>query len=154
MKALGWVSAIAVFSVLGWAQAVSTSQIRGTVQDSTGASVPDAQVKVTQTDTGFKRDVVTDADGLFSFPNIPIGPYRLEVMLQGFERVKEINIGELEAAVPPQHHRPMLSSWERVRSDARDHAESPFKTVALTPRAASTPRNCRRPSSARSRCPP
>src|SRR5207342_1236345 len=34
--------------------------------------------------TGFKREGVSDANGSFSFPAIPIGPYRLDVMLQGF----------------------------------------------------------------------
>ena len=67
-----------------WAQAGSTAQITGTVKDSSGGVLPGANVTATQTDTGFKREVVTDADGLFSFPGIPIGPYRLEVMLQGF----------------------------------------------------------------------
>ena len=66
------------------AQAQATAQITGTVKDPSGGVLPGASVSVTQTDTGFKREVVTDADGLFSFPSIPIGPYRLEVMLQGF----------------------------------------------------------------------
>src|SRR4051794_22500392 len=66
------------------ALAQATAQITGTVKDSSGGVLPGASVSVTQTDTGFKREVVTDADGLFSFPGIPIGPYRLEVVLQGF----------------------------------------------------------------------
>ena len=35
---------IAVFSAIGWAQA--TSQIQGTVQDSTGAAVPAARARL------------------------------------------------------------------------------------------------------------
>ena len=67
-----------------WAQAGATAQISGTVKDSSGGVLPGADVAVTQTDTGFKRNAVTEADGAFAFPSIPIGPYRLEVMLQGF----------------------------------------------------------------------
>jgi len=92
MKALGWVSAIAVFSVLGWAQAVSTSQIRGTVQDSTGASVPDAQVKVTQTDTGLTRATTSGADGGYVLQELPVGPYRMEVTRQGFSTYVQTGI--------------------------------------------------------------
>jgi hypothetical protein len=66
------------------ALAQATAQITGTVKDSSGGVLPGATVSATQTDTGFKREVVTDADGLFSFPSIPVGPYRLEVTLQGF----------------------------------------------------------------------
>jgi len=67
-----------------WAQATSTSQISGIVHDSTGASVPAAAVKVSQTDTGFTRTVVTSADGAYLLLNLPIGPYRMEVAKDGF----------------------------------------------------------------------
>ena len=69
-----------------------TAQITGTVKDSSGGVLPGANVTVTQTETGFKRDVVTDANGSFSFPSIPIGPYRLEVMLQGFRTSAQTGI--------------------------------------------------------------
>ena len=66
------------------AQVGSTAQIAGTVKDTSGAVLPGANVTATQTDTGFKREVVSDADGLFLLPALPIGPYRLDVSLQGF----------------------------------------------------------------------
>jgi hypothetical protein len=64
--------------------AQATAQITGTVKDASGGVLPGASVTATQTDTGFTREVVTDAAGLFSFPGIPVGPYKLEVTLQGF----------------------------------------------------------------------
>jgi hypothetical protein len=67
------------------ALAQATAQITGTVKDSSGGVLPGATVSATQTDTGFKREAVTDEAGLFSFPGIPVGPYRLEVTLQGFK---------------------------------------------------------------------
>ena len=67
-----------------WAQAASTSQISGTVHDLTGASIPGATVKVVQTDTGFMRSAVTSTDGAYLLPNLPIGPYRMEVTKEGF----------------------------------------------------------------------
>ena len=66
------------------ALAQATAQITGTVKDSSGGVLPGANVTATQTDTGFKRDVVSDTDGLFLLPALQIGPYRLEVSLQGF----------------------------------------------------------------------
>src|SRR5262245_59833871 len=63
----------------------ATAEITGTVKDTSGAVLPGAIVTATQTDTGFKRDVVTDAEGVFSLPALPIGPYKLEVALQGFK---------------------------------------------------------------------
>jgi len=67
-----------------WAQSASTSQISGTVHDLTGASIPAATVKVVQTDTGFMRSAVTSTDGAYLLPNLPIGPYRMEVTKEGF----------------------------------------------------------------------
>ena len=39
---------------------------------------------VTKTDTGTVRTVFTGADGAYAFPNLPVGPYQLKVVLQGF----------------------------------------------------------------------
>ena len=72
--------------------AQATAQITGTVKDSSGGVLPGASVTVTQTDTGFKREVVTDGEGLFSFPGIPVGPYKLEVTLQGFRTSVQTDI--------------------------------------------------------------
>jgi hypothetical protein len=73
---------VAAGSLFG--QAVSTSQISGTVQDASGLAVPGADVRVTQTDTGLVRVVQTGADGSYVLPNLPVGPYRLEVSKEGF----------------------------------------------------------------------
>ena len=67
-----------------WAQAGSTAQIGGTVKDSSGGVLPGVDVTAIQTDTGLKRNATTDADGSYVIPNLPVGPYRLEAVLQGF----------------------------------------------------------------------
>ena len=65
-------------------QAVANATIHGVVQDSTGAAVPGTQVKATQVDTGYTQTTVTGADGLYSIPNLPVGPYKLDVASQAF----------------------------------------------------------------------
>ena len=62
----------------------ATAQLGGRVTDSSGAVLPGVTVTATQTETGFTRTVVTDGDGSYLMPNLPTGPYRLEVALQGF----------------------------------------------------------------------
>jgi len=62
----------------------SVSQISGTVKDASGLGIPGAQVTVTQTDTGVTRTAESDANGVYSLPSLPIGPYRLEVKKEGF----------------------------------------------------------------------
>ena len=67
-----------------WAQAVAGSQVSGVVQDSSGGVLPGVEVTITKTDTGLARTVSTGADGAYVFPNLPVGPYELKVVLQGF----------------------------------------------------------------------
>ena len=83
-----------------WAQSQATSQIQGTVQDASGAPVPDAQVRVTQSDTGVSRMVVTGNDGGYVLPNLPIGPYQLEVSKAGFATYVQTGI-VLQVATNP-----------------------------------------------------
>ena len=78
--------------VSGAGQAVSTSQITGTVHDSTGLAVPGAEVKVTQIGTGAVRTVTTRPDGGYVLPSLPIGPYQLEVSKEGFSKYLQSGI--------------------------------------------------------------
>ena len=88
MKNASVVYAFSLFLTLGatglWAQSQNTAQISGTVQDSTGAAVPGAQVKVTNTGTSLVRTIETGSAGDYALPNLPVGPYKLEVSKQGF----------------------------------------------------------------------
>ena len=83
-----------------WAQSQNTSQITGTVQDASGAPVPGAQIKATQTDTGVSRVVSSENDGVYVLPNLPIGPYRLEVTKSGFSTYVQTGI-VLQVATNP-----------------------------------------------------
>src|SRR6266545_3201296 len=70
----------------------STAQINGTVRDDSGGVLPGATVTATQTDTGFARSVTTDSAGAYTMPNLPLGPYRLEVTLNGFRSFAQTGI--------------------------------------------------------------
>ncbi len=69
----------------GAARAQGTAQLTGTVRDESGGVLPGVSVTVTQTNTGLVRTTVTDATGGYLLTNLPTGPYRLEVALQGFK---------------------------------------------------------------------
>ena len=87
-----------LISASAWAQA--TAQLNGRVADESGAVLPGVTVTVTQTDTGFTRTVVTDGDGSYVMPNLPTGPYRLEVSLQGFKGYVQTGIVLQVGATP------------------------------------------------------
>jgi len=66
---------------------VTTTNMSGTVTDSSGAAVPSAQVTVTNTGTGFTRTVQTGAQGEYHLEFLPIGNYNVEVSANGFKKV-------------------------------------------------------------------
>jgi hypothetical protein len=49
--------------------------IVGDVKDSSGAAMPGATVLVTNNNTGFKREAVTDGVGHFNLFDLPAGSY-------------------------------------------------------------------------------
>jgi hypothetical protein len=88
------------FAVAVEAQTVSTSLIKGTVRDPSGAAVPGATVVVTQTATGLVRTTLSSSDGSYVFPELPTGPYRLEVTVPGFSKYVQTGI-VLQVATNP-----------------------------------------------------
>ena len=83
------VLAVLCLSAAVWAQ---TAEINGTVRDATGAAIPGATVKATQTATGVVRTTNSGADGGYVLPNMPIGPYLLEVTKEGFSKYVQTGI--------------------------------------------------------------
>jgi hypothetical protein len=67
------------------AYAQETASIVGTVTDPAGASVPNAKVTVTNSDTGLVRSTQTNTTGSFTAPQLPIGHYSVRVELSGFK---------------------------------------------------------------------
>ena len=84
----------------GTAFAQATAELNGRVTDESGAVLPGVTVTATQTDTGFTRTVVTDDTGTYVMPNLPTGPYRLEVSLQGFKTYAQTGIVLQVGATP------------------------------------------------------
>ena len=80
---------VLVIPTIAWAQ---TSQITGTIRDSTGLAIPGAAVKVMQTATGIVRTTASGPEGNYVLPNLPIGPYLLEVSKEGFAKYAQKGI--------------------------------------------------------------
>src|SRR5687767_3227811 len=87
-----WRGALILLLSAGAAWAQATAQMSGTVRDESGAVLPGVTVTATQTDTGLVRTAVTDETGGYLLTNLPTGPYRLEVALQGFRTYVQTGI--------------------------------------------------------------
>jgi hypothetical protein len=74
------------------AQAVSIASVTGQVVDQEGAILNGAQIKITGVDTGSVHNAVTNADGLYTIPNLPIGAYVLDVTAPGFQTFEQTGI--------------------------------------------------------------
>lgn len=78
-----------------------TAAIRGTVTDQSGAPVQTAKVTAVNENTGLTRSVATNASGSYSFSDLPVGTYRLEVEFTGFKTAVRnkvvINVADVRA---------------------------------------------------------
>ena len=70
----------------------ATATLSGLVTDENGAVIADANVTVTNGDSGFERRLTTNRDGNFVAPFLPPGRYSLVVQHQGFRKVEVLNI--------------------------------------------------------------
>jgi len=61
-----------------------TGAISGAVTDQSGAVVPNANITITNKATGTSRQLITNAEGLFSAPALLAGEYEVKVELSGF----------------------------------------------------------------------
>jgi hypothetical protein len=71
-------------AVPAYAQKI-TGTIRGAVTDPTGAIIQGAKVTVKNEDTGLTRSGTTTSAGIYSFAELPVGSYRVEVEHPGFK---------------------------------------------------------------------
>ena len=70
---------------LASAQGTNASLINGTVVDSSGAVLPGAAVSAKHLGTGVVTTTVTNTEGAFTLPSLPIGTYEVSITLEGFK---------------------------------------------------------------------
>ncbi|NOT27368.1 MAG: carboxypeptidase regulatory-like domain-containing protein [Acidobacteria bacterium] len=114
LRALLGVLLLLTATTSAWAQA--TAQINGTVADSSGGVLPGVTVIAIQTETGFRREAVSDENGAYSLLNLPIGPYRIEASLSGFRTFAQTGVVLQVASNPVIPVRMELGSLEETVS--------------------------------------
>src|SRR5438132_11771188 len=67
-------------SLTSWAQTPDTASIRGQIVDSNGASIPGAQIVLTNEQTGLRREAQSDSSGAYAITSLPLtGGYKPKV---------------------------------------------------------------------------
>ncbi|MBK9964294.1 MAG: carboxypeptidase regulatory-like domain-containing protein [Holophagales bacterium] len=85
-------AAILVLTVLAMggmvlADGSQSGSVGGTVKHSESGPLPGVLVSVTGIGTNLQRSAVTGSTGAYTLPLLPIGDYKVEVALSGFETV-------------------------------------------------------------------
>ena len=62
-----------------------TASISGRITDASNAAVPAASVAVKNTGTSASQTTVSDAEGRYTIPELPIGTYDIQVSKAGFQ---------------------------------------------------------------------
>jgi hypothetical protein len=89
---------LSLFAVLSFALSLSADtggSISGTIVDPTGAVVAGAKISLVRIDTNASQSVVTDSRGIYSFLELPVGTYDLQVDASGFKPYRRIAGREL-----------------------------------------------------------
>jgi outer membrane receptor protein involved in Fe transport len=73
---------------LAFGQQAATATIEGIVTDPSNAAVPGAKVMIKNVDTGLKREITTDASGLYRIAALPPGSYEIAAGAEGFTENK------------------------------------------------------------------
>ena len=81
--------AVVAFSTTLLSGQQTTGQINGTVFDSQGASLPNAQVSVVEQTTSLTRATTSNAAGAYSLPFLPPGTYTLTAKAKGFATAEQ-----------------------------------------------------------------
>ena len=83
-------AALLVLTTGAWGQ--DNASITGTVVDSTGAALQNAQISLTNTATGQARQVTSNSVGAFLFANVGVGQYKLGASAPGFQKYTKTDI--------------------------------------------------------------
>lgn len=110
-----------------FAAAQDISSLSGIVVDQNGALVPGVEITILSLDGTLERTVLTDTEGFFTFPFLPVGDYSLKISKEGFDpsEVPSLTISaaaarqvKLELKITP------LSEAVKVQSEAAQTIET------------------------------
>src|SRR2546422_2751123 len=98
---LWWALAMSLLLPAGAMSQTSRGGISGTVEDKSGAVVPDATVEIEQRGTGLKLSMTTTNAGVFSFADLPVAFYTVTISHSGFQTQKitglEVQVGRISS---------------------------------------------------------
>jgi hypothetical protein len=83
---------LAILTTAGAVSAQFKASIQGTVTDSTGALVPGAKIKLTDTETGKSQEVVASDEGFYRIAGLGPGKYTIVAEKEGYKKASLENV--------------------------------------------------------------
>src|SRR5215468_6662723 len=87
-----FVFGMAVLCAVSRMAAQTTAGLNGSVTDASGALIQGATVSIVNAGTGLRREAVTNESGVYEFPLLAPGLYRLTAQKQGFKQTTQDGI--------------------------------------------------------------
>ena len=84
MHRIAWLFVLNLLFVIPVLAQSSNGTISGIVRDPSGAVIPSAEVIIVNDATGIRYSTITNTEGIYVVPNLPAGPYRIQVAKIGF----------------------------------------------------------------------
>ncbi len=134
-----------------------TAGVQGNVQDSGGASVPNATITLTNDDNQVSQTTTTDSSGVFRFASLGPGNYTVSAAAPGFSQAKTqfpltagetrnvpltVSVGSVSASVTVTTRAPLLDTSDSRNQQTLDQtalenlplaARNPTALLTLTP---------------------
>jgi outer membrane receptor protein involved in Fe transport len=104
-----------------WGQQGATATIEGVVTDPNGAVVAQARVVARNAETGFTRELSTDASGVYRLTLLPPGTYEVTVTAPNFAELKRSNL--------------QLTVGQKLNLDLQLRVTGAAETVTITAQA-------------------
>ena len=85
------ITVLAFTSSVGWSQQVAAA-ITGRVTDPSGGVIPNAKVTATDIERGSTFATVSNSEGIYDLPRVPVGTYNVRVEGPGFQTAQQSNV--------------------------------------------------------------
>jgi carboxypeptidase family protein len=84
--------ALIIFAPVKLHAQVVGATISGTLTDISGGSIPKARISIRNVDSGLDREILTDAAGFYTAPNLQPGTYVVSATAPGFATMRQTSV--------------------------------------------------------------
>ena len=130
------------FCVLTLSAQTPLGTVTGVATDVSGGAIAGASVTLSNSDTGVRLTTATNASGVYVFPSLPPGTYRLGASARGFRAV-ETRAFIVEAYRTVRQDLPFEVATATTEVLVTDNASSVVELETPAPTAATRCRDCR-----------